>query len=320
VRLGGGDSAWGGTSIGVEESEMKISGAILIAGLALGGCGGGPPSRPYNPRPGYLSSKDMRPVQVDLYRYANKGARKGFLNHLFHDNYEVIDEPPLSFRFPDAYYNYSSNHEGGAQSQVGIHFDLDTMKPATLVPTVTPGSVPVDGKSGSKKYRMRTPQEDAELNRRYVNVSIRNNAGGGGAAGSYFLTNELLSLRVKYDLAHGEDGAKYVGVINGMQIVNYTEKYKGYTNLRVDSPIYVGNVDIENNEIAAFPIESDKKIIQMLNCDRMSNRCRAEFLYHNRAVKFWVDNQHFLKIETVAQKIVQLLNKYRLPPAQKGEY
>jgi hypothetical protein len=299
-------------------SEMKLSGAILIAGVALAGCGGGPPSRPYDPRSSYLSSKDMRPVQVDLYRYANKdkGNRKSFLEQLFHDYYEIVDEPPLSFQFPDAYYNDSSNHEGGAQSQIGIHFDLDTMKPATLVPAVTPGSVPIDGNSGSKKYRMRTPQEDAELNRRYVHVSIDRNGSGGGR----FPTNANLTSLTRAWLAEGQYGAKPAGVINGMQIVNYTEKYKGYTNLRVDPPIYVGNVDIENNEIAAFPIESDKKIVQIVDCDRMSDICSAGFIYNNRELTFYVNNQHFLEIESVAQKIVQLLDKYRLPAAQKGEY
>jgi hypothetical protein len=289
----------------------------------LSGCGG-PPSRPYNERSGYLPSKDLRPVQVDLYRYANKGVRStGFINSLSYDQFEIIDEPPLSFRFPDAYYHTNTNHEGGAQSEVGIHFDLDTMKPATLVPAVTPGSVPVGGGTGSKKYRMRTLQEMAELNRRYVYVSVLNNShlyGGGFGGHAALPTNEDLTRLTKAWLAEGQYGAKDAGVINGMRIINYTEKYKGWTNLRIDPPVFIENFDIENNEIAAFPLNTSKKIVQSIECDRISNNCNGLFIYHNRTVRFYVNNQHFLEIESVAQKIIQLLDKYRLPRARKGNY
>ncbi len=259
-------------------------------------------------------------MQVDLYRYANKGASSsGFLAHLLYDQYEIIDEPPLSFRFPDAYYHDHPNHKGGAQNTVALHFDLDTMKPAPLAPIVFPGPVLVDAAIAPNKYRERTPQEAADYARRYVNVTIYSNATG-GSGGAKFPKSETLSSRAKDYLIRGEDGAKDAGIVNNMQIINYTEKYKNYTNLRTDPPVYVGNVDIENNDISAFPLDSTKSIVKVVDCDRLSNICAGQFIYHNRELNFYVSNKHLLEIELVAQKIVQLLDKHRLPPARKGEY
>ncbi|MFM9853902.1 MAG: hypothetical protein ACKVOJ_14030 [Sphingomonadaceae bacterium] len=305
---------------------LRVVGMLAVGLLpALDGCDG-PKSRPYNPRPGYLSSKNMRPVKVDLYRYADKGAKSnGFLDGLLYDEFEIIDEPPLSFRFPDAYYHAHPNHKGGAQTEVGIHFDLDTMKPATLAPIVFPfpGLVLVDATSIPEKYRKRTSQEVADYAKRYIFVQVVNNSNlyGGGYGGHGALpTNADLIRWPKLRLQRGDDGAKDAGVINGMQIINYTEKYKGYTNLRIDPPVYVENFDIENNEIGAFPVNPSKNIVQSIECDRISNNCKASFVYHSRTVMFHVNNQHFLDIELVAQKVIQLLDKYRLPPARKGDY
>ena len=293
----------------------KCTVTVMLA-LALSGCGGGPLSRPYNPRPGYESSHDMRPMKVDLYRYTNKLRETAGSSY---DEYEIVDEPPLSFRFPDAYYWAHPNHKGGAQSIVGVHFDLDTLKPAPLAAIVFPGAVLVDGTTTPVKYRDTTLEEISEYNRRYVNVTIYNNVGSYGG-GTKLPRAENLSKSAKNDLARGEYGAKDVGVINGMRIINYTTYYKNWSNIKHYPPLLINGFDISNNKFSAFPIEPDKQIVQNVDCDFTVKTCAGEFIYHGRKLRFVVGHRNFFQIDSVAQQIVQLLDKYRLPPDHNGKY
>ena len=299
---------------------MRGWGAIWLLAMSgltlpLPGCGDGPLSRPYNPRPGYESSHDMRPVKVDLYRYTNKGRAAPD----FSDEYEIVDEPPLSFRFPDAYYYDHPNHTGGAQTQVGIHFDLDTMKPAPLSTIVFGGAVLVDSTTTPIKYRDTTPEEDSEFNRRSVTVTIDSN-GHNGPGGSKFPLAENLSKSVKNDLARGVYGAQDLGVINGLSIVNYTTFYRNWTNVKHYPPLLIDGFDINNNKFSAFPVDPSTKIVQNVDCDFTVKTCTGKFIYRGRELRFVVGHRNFSQIESVGQKIVQLLDKYRLAPARKGEY
>jgi hypothetical protein len=300
-----------------------LSGLVLLvsAVVVLTGCADdGHLSRPFDDQPAFESSKDMRLVQVDLYRYTEMRPMPiGLLDRLLYDQFEIIDEPPLSFRFPDAYYDFRTNHKGGAQPQVRIHFDLDSMRPAPRAPIVFPYYDFTDLTLTSKPSHERTPKEAAEFNRRYVVVDVDSNRfeDGSWSHGALPSSTEIAKW-TKARLANGKDGAKYLGIVNGMQLVKYTTKGKDHPFPAL-TPMYVGGIDINNNYIAAFAIDSDKNKVQLIDC-YISLFCESRFIYHKRLVRFSVRPQHFLEIESIAQKIIELLDQHRLPPARKGEY
>lgn len=299
---------------------------IILAGLiALGAavtlirCGTTFQSRPFNQRPGYEATKNMNPVRVDLYRYANPRGKNTFFSYLFRKEYEIVDEPPLSFKFPDAYYFEQPNHNGGAQGHVAIHFDLYTLKPAKLAPFIISDVIAVDPNATPIKYRDRTVEEKNEADLRTVAVIIYNNCCN--IRGDSKLPSQVgWDALIKQDVSERASGARYVGVINGMQIVDYQLKYANWKNMPRKKPIYIDGIDVENSEISTFPIDSQSKTVQYLKCNQLSNICQGGFIYRGRELIFWANVKHLAEIEMVVRRIINLLDRYRLPPAAKGDY
>jgi len=289
-----------------------------LAALLLSACGDDL-SRPYNPRPGYLASKSMKPVQVDLYRYKNKKRPKSLVGRLWHVSDQIFDEPPLSFKFPQAYYFAHPNHKGGAQSTVDIHFDMETLGPLPHAPFMT---------DYFRRPEIGT-EKDREFRRRKATVQIK----------IVFSRPDMLkgpnwpaqAETERERVKKGWQGARDAAVHDGMKVVHYAKKNmepflrrtkNGHPikNIKYNKPFFIGDVDIENWEIAAYPIGPKKKITQFVTCRPISDRCTGEFTYHGRALRFVVNNRHFADMDAVAEKIITLLDKYRLPPAKKGEY
>jgi len=229
-----------------------------LAALLLSACGDDL-SRPYNPRPGYLASKSMKPVQVDLYRYKNEKQPRGFWNRLWHDKYEIVDEPPLSFKFPQAYYFAHPNHKGGGQSDIGIHFDLETLGPLPHAPFM------ID--------YFRRPEigtdEDKEHRRRKANFKLYIQLSGQDMLKGPNWPAQTDNQRRRVE--KGQYGARYAGVYDGIQVVHYAERDmqpflrrkingKPSKNPHYKQPFYIDDIDIENWEIAAFPINPSKKV------------------------------------------------------------
>lgn len=269
-----------------------------------------PPSRPYDTRPGYAASKSMKPVQVDMYQYANKKWDPGSVwDNFTVDRFEIVDVPPLSFNFPDAYYWTDPSHKGGPQGHIGIHFDLDTLDPLPMAPfMVNNFSRPDWTSKAADEYR-----------RRKVMFSLTAKRGVG--RGPDLIKKRDRSGGIKDDVERKQYGAQFAGVINGYQIVDYKDRGLGPEHSSYKEPRYIADdLDIENVHFKAFPLDQDNHIASYVECFASASGCRAEFIYHGRQVKVNFSNQHFENVDGVAQKVITLLDKYRLPPAVKREY